>query len=178
MVIKTVTIVNKSAVVISVLLAAETNLSSLTKSAGKNSDTLILTTRLCEHFLWSSVNYATSASELENSWLVITDEQDGSEITFLQLVFLYSIDVEFVTLITSFTVDFKILQISSDAIFFFLRKKKCFKFFLYFSSVFVGHRGIVLYKYNLLTNGLWSSNFSKSYLNPLELLNSIPDFYS
>ena len=53
-VIKTDTIVNKSAGVIIILFTAATNL-----SAGKNSDTPVLTTRFCGRFLGSSVNDAT-----------------------------------------------------------------------------------------------------------------------
>ena len=59
------TIGNKSTGVILILFIAATNLSSLRKSAGKNSDTPVLTTRLCGHFLGSSVNDATS--ELQES---------------------------------------------------------------------------------------------------------------
>ena len=97
--IKTDMIVTKSARVTLILFTAATNMLSLGKSAGKNSDTLVLTIRLCGHFLGSSVNDAASESELQESprgmseisCLVITDEQDDSEISLASFSFCFLI---------------------------------------------------------------------------------------
>ena len=50
-----------------ILFTAATNMSSLRKSAGKNSDTPVLTVRLCGRFLESFVNDATSKSKFQES---------------------------------------------------------------------------------------------------------------